>query len=266
MYTVLDPRFGWKFVKDDPSWDVSESDLLDLQFESIEERLEREGEPEDPYAIYDNTVYIRRFGSKITADQRALWKHKFIDCYNSCKAAHFKDLPDEYVPPQKTARLLFTMNTASQSSQATSLAAVAPAGGASNPAGIDEDGVPRRLIPSEVARFFALSEEHPLDLDVLSWWKVNQKKFPVLAFMARKILGMMVTAVETERVHSSARHILNWTQGRMGVKTIESALKVKCYAKYNGRNRVEEETPSFESEYLQTFYEDPESLSPESQA
>lgn len=244
---VLDPRFGWKHIKEDATWDADPDTLSELEGFTIEEALRWQDENKDRHAKYSDSSFISRFGPRITGDQRALWKVKFIDCYNSYKATYFGSLPDDYIPIQTTARSLFISEPKGCGNTLSSVSRN----------GVDEDGVPRSEIPSEVARFFALSDDHPLDLDVLEWWKSNQKKYPVIARIARDILPMQPSSVETERVHSGARTLLNWNQAQMGVATIEAALKLKCFAKYNGNTKVKaEELPTtFEEEFHSVYNE-----------
>lgn len=47
-----------------------------------------------------------------------------------------------------------------------------------------------------------------VDFDVLSWWKVHQMKFPVLAEMARDLFAMQVSSVASESAFSTSGRIL----------------------------------------------------------
>lgn len=51
--------------------------------------------------------------------------------------------------------------------------------------------------------------------------------------MARDILAIPASSAEPERIHSSARTVLNWDQSRMGPGSIEASVVVKCFASYN---------------------------------
>ena len=253
----MDPRFGWNIIKCDSSWDADPDDLQEFRSLSVEEGVRKvasEIKYEDSYAKYDDRKYVRKYGTWILADPRALWKAKFIDCYKLYKNKYFPTLQDDFVLQHRAAKSLFVSEIKTESDDLD----IRPG---HRDKGVDENGIPRSDIPGEVARFFALSEDHPIELDVLAWWKTNQHRYPVIARIARDVLAMQPSSIETERVHSGARTLLDWNQARMGVSTIEAALKVKCFAKYNNRAASEdsEERPlSFEHEYSSLFCDEPE--------
>lgn len=193
------------------------------------------GTSKDLRVEYDDTFFVQRYGSHVTGNPRLLWKLKFIHLYNEYKKAYFPELPDDYVvKPKTTAGSLFQLHKRVGSAVMTRDTVVR--------VGEDEDGVPRDIVPHEVARFLAKrfpdsdhedDRQPPLDLDPLLWWKANQRRYPVIAKMAADILAMQAASVETERVNSAGRTTIDWNQSRMGPEAVEASVKLKMFAMYN---------------------------------
>jgi len=59
--------------------------------------------------------------------------------------------------------------------------------------------------------------DHTMDLDILSWWKVNQNQFPSLSNMARDILSIPITNVAYKSCFSMGGRIL--TKWRASLKS-----------------------------------------------
>ena len=47
------------------------------------------------------------------------------------------------------------------------------------------------------------------DADALSWWKTNEERFPTVAKLARQFLCIPATSVPSERIFSTAGHVIN---------------------------------------------------------
>lgn len=211
--------------------------------------LADEGEPSDPFARYDDSVFIQKFGPSITAQPRALWKLKFISLYKYYKQKYFPELPDNYVvAPKKTTAdiFLFHRATAVTSSSSSFIGNPFPSLSSSERDRLDEDGVAEAEVPDEVRRFLAKryvngDQEPPSDLDCLAWWRENERYYPVIAKMAKDILPMQPSAVETERVHSGGRVVTNWNQSRMGPQSIAASVKLKMYVRYNSELNLSED-------------------------
>ena len=223
---VLDPRLNWSFILKDRSWDIDPVTISQKLATTTRQAL-HELDPElDPYMEFHVRQYIELHGPTITADERKLWKLKFIDCWRKYKAAHFPNMRNDYVPQEMTAASVFLSAAEDTASPP--------------PPDADADGVLLGSIPAEISQYFT-EASIPLDADPLLWWKTHERKYPVLAHMARDILAIPASSAEPERVHSGARTVLNWNQSRMGSASIEASVAVKCFSVYNSGNLVWED-------------------------
>ena len=73
---------------------------------------------------------------------------------------------------------------------------------------------PLQKIEKEISTYL---EYPPLkaDADPLAWWRSENGQFPNLAYLARKYLSVCGTSVPSERIFSSAGHILNSLRNRL---------------------------------------------------
>ena len=194
-----------------------------------------EGDCNDSNAKFHKSVFIEKYDPAIVADPRRLWKLKFIHLYNDYKRQYFPDLSETPVtaPPKRTASTVFQLhrrNPSAISAPSTPLRE-----------GFDEDGVPHHLIPPEVALFLQKKDDQTdLETNPLAWWKLNQRRYPVIAKMAKDILPMQATSVETERVNSGGRTVMNWNQSKMGVESVAASVKLKHFALFNSSTESSE--------------------------
>lgn len=64
-------------------------------------------------------------------------------------------------------------------------------------------------------------------LKALDFWKVHEQKFPGLAIMAKKFLGVPASSAQVERAFSLSGHILSVRRRRMGVKLFTDLVTLK---------------------------------------
>ena len=67
-------------------------------------------------------------------------------------------------------------------------------------------------VPERLKREVDMYMQSPvLDIDAspLDWWKVEWKRMPLLAVVARKYLGICATSVPSERVFSLAGYLVS---------------------------------------------------------
>jgi hypothetical protein len=69
-------------------------------------------------------------------------------------------------------------------------------------------GDSRAQIEQEVTRYLSESESCLDDDDPFIWWRVHEKRFPVLAIVACKWLGCVATSVPSERAFSTSGNIV----------------------------------------------------------
>ena len=61
---------------------------------------------------------------------------------------------------------------------------------------------------NELNTYLSLDEEGR-DTDPFDWWKQKQARFPILAIVARKYLGICPTSVPSERLFSESISLIN---------------------------------------------------------
>ena len=60
--------------------------------------------------------------------------------------------------------------------------------------------------------------------DPIRWWKEHEAKYPVLAKVARKYLGIQATSVASERVFSKAGELISKRRSRLKSKNVDILL------------------------------------------
>ncbi|KAI3988614.1 hypothetical protein MKX01_026978 [Papaver californicum] len=71
-----------------------------------------------------------------------------------------------------------------------------------------------------------------MDFDILSWWKVNHLKYPILSRMARDILSIPVSAVPPESVFFTRNKELDQYRSSLRPDTVESLICAKDWLQY----------------------------------
>jgi hypothetical protein len=62
--------------------------------------------------------------------------------------------------------------------------------------------------------------------DILEWWKLRQKEYPILSMVARDYLGIPASSAFVERVFSRAGHLLSDDRLSMKEDTIREIMCV----------------------------------------
>uniref|UniRef100_A0A1J3I878 Zinc finger BED domain-containing protein RICESLEEPER 2 n=1 Tax=Noccaea caerulescens TaxID=107243 RepID=A0A1J3I878_NOCCA len=102
----------------------------------------------------------------------------------------------------------------------------------------------------ELDQYLKESVENPhvlpgTEYDVLSFWRVNSPKFPVLSLVARDILAMQVSSVASESAFSTSGRVLDTTRSCLTHYMIEVLMCteqwLKCEIKVNDRGVTRKE-------------------------
>ena len=78
-------------------------------------------------------------------------------------------------------------------------------------------------VDKEIKRY----EEYPpvdVDSDPLTWWRDEQKKFPVLGSLACKYLCICGTSVPSERLFSQGGNIVNTLRNRLSAEHVNMLI------------------------------------------
>lgn len=62
------------------------------------------------------------------------------------------------------------------------------------------------------------------DFQVLSWWKLNSLKFPVLSQVARRVLGMPISTVASESAFSTGGRVIDQFRSNLTTVTAEALI------------------------------------------
>ncbi|KAI9197551.1 hypothetical protein LWI28_000520 [Acer negundo] len=109
--------------------------------------------------------------------------------------------------------------------------------------------VPKHIIKSDCIRVFdemkknlisELSNFH-VDLEqfnVLAWWKMHEKGFPVLSILARDLLTIPMSTLVSESVFKTGNHrVLNMERSMLPVEIMESLLCIKDWEDADTRDQ-----------------------------
>jgi hypothetical protein len=94
----------------------------------------------------------------------------------------------------------------------------------------------------------------------LTWWKVNQRKFPVLARLARKLLAIPATSAPSERIWSRAAGIVTMKRASLKPYLAQSLMYIRENLSFlhkhyvslatEDRGAIESDLIEIEKEYL----------------
>jgi hypothetical protein len=92
------------------------------------------------------------------------------------------------------------------------------------PASIEEacEGIPI----AELSLFRRLTIVHPKAEEPLAWWKLNASRFPSVSFLARQILAIPGSQIETERIFSIAGVLTSLRRCRLGLNNLDSLIMI----------------------------------------
>ena len=65
------------------------------------------------------------------------------------------------------------------------------------------------------------------EVDVLAFWKVHSTRWPLLAKLAQRVLGVPASSAMCERMFSIAGHILSPKRRRTGIRLFEKLVFLK---------------------------------------
>jgi hypothetical protein len=63
--------------------------------------------------------------------------------------------------------------------------------------------------------------------DILSWWKVNQVKYPILSLLARDVLVVQVSTVASESAFSSSERIVSKFRSSFEPEVVQALVCTK---------------------------------------
>ena len=67
----------------------------------------------------------------------------------------------------------------------------------------------------------------PNNLDILAWWKKNERTFPILSIMARDVLTPPVSSVASESAFSASKRVLDDKRSRLGADILDCLICLK---------------------------------------
>ena len=62
------------------------------------------------------------------------------------------------------------------------------------------------------------------DFDILSWWKANSSKYPILQTITRDILAIPISIVASESAFSTSGRFISPHRSRLHLKTLEAMM------------------------------------------
>lgn len=74
-------------------------------------------------------------------------------------------------------------------------------------------------------------DTHKNTENMLSWWKENRHRYPVLSVMARDYLAISASAVPCESTFSGGRRTNRWDRSRLIPETVQATETFKSWSK-----------------------------------
>jgi hypothetical protein len=82
------------------------------------------------------------------------------------------------------------------------------------------------ILIAELSLFRRLTIVHPEAEEPLTWWKLNASRFPSVSFLARQILAIPGSQIETERIFSIASVLTSLRRCRLGLNNLDSLIMI----------------------------------------
>ncbi|KAL4574512.1 hypothetical protein LXL04_021344 [Taraxacum kok-saghyz] len=97
-------------------------------------------------------------------------------------------------------------------------------------------GVNSRMVETELESYL---NEPPIkyskNFDILSWWKLNGLRYPMVAQMAKDILGIQISTVASESTFSTGRRVITDYRSNLSVGIVEALI---CTADWTRKSRM----------------------------
>ncbi|PIA41991.1 hypothetical protein AQUCO_02100078v1 [Aquilegia coerulea] len=109
---------------------------------------------------------------------------------------------------------------------------------------------------NELQRYLSepILTEFDKEFDVLSWWRANKQRFPILSMMARDVLAVPVSTDASESAFSAGRRVLSDYRSRLVPPLVEASVCLKDWFEAEDRDiaiqKEEESIIGLEMEFL----------------
>ncbi|GJS54947.1 zinc finger BED domain-containing protein RICESLEEPER 2 [Tanacetum coccineum] len=74
------------------------------------------------------------------------------------------------------------------------------------------------------------------DFDILSWWKINSPRFPIVSKMAKDILSIQISTVASESAFSTSGRILDPYRNALSPQIVEALLCTQSWVRTSQKN------------------------------
>ena len=106
---------------------------------------------------------------------------------------------------------------------------------------------------SELEKYYLEDVETPsFEFDLLTWWKVNSTKYPILVRVARDVLAIPITTVASESAFSSGGQVLDSYRNSLAPSMVNALICAQNWLKSKSIFHQEEELDDIESYKLDT--------------
>jgi hypothetical protein len=96
---------------------------------------------------------------------------------------------------------------------------------------------PTKAVPKTELEKYLMLEEEERDTDPLEWWRLNRRRYPTLAVLARRYLAIPASSASSERLFSRLKLTATATRQGMSAETLCELLFVSYHQKELGFGR-----------------------------